>query len=71
MLDRFDAHQDILADLIRRADEVNLNATRFTSPITRLVRLSIGEALTRLVIHQRRPLQQALRLPTNADFPGA
>lgn len=69
VLQQFIDHQDDLAALIRRADGINLNRGKFSSPVSRLIRFSVGEALTMLVVHQRRHLQQARRLTQRPDFP--
>lgn len=56
--------QDRLLDVISKADGVNLNATRLTSPFSSLIRFTIGEALTVIVMHQLRHMQQIRRLLT-------
>lgn len=71
VLDRFLAHQAEIRDLLRRADGVNLNRVKLSSPVTRLLRLRIGEALTMLVRHQQRHLQQAQRVLERPGFPAA
>lgn len=68
-LDRFIAQQDELRTLLRAADGRALNRTKFASPATRLVRLTIGDALTMLVLHQQRHLGQALRVQQQPGFP--
>lgn len=70
-LDRFLAQQAELIDLIRRADGRNPNTGRFSSPLARFLRFSVGEALTMLVCHEQRHLGQAQRLTERADFPHA
>ena len=69
VLQQFIDHQDALAALIRQADGINLNRGKLSSPASRFVRFSVGEGLTVLVTHQRRHLQQALRLTGHPDFP--
>jgi hypothetical protein len=71
ILDRFLAHQQELRDLLRRADGVNLNRVKLSSPAVRLLRFRIGEALMMLVRHQQRHLQQALRVLERPGFPAA
>jgi len=68
-LEHYLEQQRDLKDLIRLAGGVNLNRTRFGSPITPLVRFSIGEGLTLMVVHQQRHLRQAERLSGRRDFP--
>lgn len=71
VLDRFLEQQDELYDLLREADEVDINDAKLTSPAMRLARFTVGEALTIIVAHERRHLQQALTLTRHADFPSA
>lgn len=67
--DQFLTHQDDFIDLLRRADGHNLNRPKLSSPASRLVRFSLGEALSVLVIHQRRHVDQAERLTQHPGFP--
>lgn len=55
----FAEQQETLYDLIRRADGLNLNGTKFASPASKLVRFTIGEGLWIMVSHQQRHLNQA------------
>ncbi len=70
VLQEFVDHQDELTALIRQADGIDLNRGKFASPASRLLRFSVGEGLTVLVVHQQRHLQQAQRLTEHPDFPG-
>ncbi len=69
VLDGFVNQQDELVQFIRRAGDVDLNRPRFGSPVTPLLRFSLGEALLLTVRHQERHLQQAERLRAHASFP--
>jgi uncharacterized damage-inducible protein DinB len=70
-VDRFLSQQEQVLGLIERADGKDLNRARVTSPMSRLVRLSLGEALTVVVRHEQRHLAQALRLTGRPDFPSS
>lgn len=70
VLQQFVDHQDTLTALIQKADGIDLNRGKFASPTSRLLRFSVGEGLTVLVVHQQRHLQQARRLAEHPDFPG-
>lgn len=61
--------QAAFVELIKQADPYNLNQIKITSPASRLVKLSIGEALTGLVAHERRHLLQAQNIQLNNEFP--
>ena len=69
IIDRFLAQQDDLRALLHEADGVNLNSGTFSSPLTRLVRFTVGEGLTVLVVHERRHLGQARRVTQLSAFP--
>lgn len=66
---RFLEQQQTLIDLIRQADGYDLNTFKLTSPITSLLKFSIGEALWMLVVHQQLHLQQANAVAQLAEFP--
>lgn len=58
-----------LSGLLCAADALDLNRNRVSSPVTPLLRFSIGECLTFLIYHQQRHLLQARRLTQSANFP--
>lgn len=60
--ERFQDQQEELLDLIEEARGVDLRRTRVTSPLSRLLTLTLGECLEMLVQHQRRHLYQARRV---------
>lgn len=66
---RFLAGQPTLEDLIGQAREVNLNTGKIRSPITNLLRFTIGESLCLNVEHHARHLQQAQELREVPGFP--
>jgi len=51
--------QDKLIQTVHHADGLDLSRIKVTSPVTRLVRLSLGQWLAGLAGHQRRHLWQA------------
>lgn len=69
VIDRFAAHQDTMMDLIRQADGLPLRTVKFPSPLSSLLRFSLGDGFWFLLAHQQRHLQQAERLAQHADFP--
>ena len=62
--------QSTLIELIERAEECDLNGGRFGSPVTRLLRFSLGEGLELMVRHQQRHRMQAQRVMKESAFPG-
>ena len=69
-MEQFIEHQTEFTQIIRRADGTDLNVTKISSPASRFIRLTVGEALTMLATHQQRHIQQARRLTEHPDFPG-
>ena len=67
--ERFLADQEVLAVLLADARNVDLQGAKITSPVTSLLRLTIGEALTLLVSHQERHLGQAETVRRDPGFP--
>ena len=67
----FLASHAVLLDLLQRADGFDLARPRFGSPLLSLLRLGPGDALTVLVRHEQRHLQQARRVRDAAGFPTA
>jgi len=68
---RFLQQQDNLTTLIRRADGYDLNRVKFPSPLTGLLRFSIGEGLTLLTVHLQRHVGQAQAMREAPGFPPA
>ena len=66
---RFLAMQDELIALIKRADGCDVNAVKFASPVSGLLRFSIGEGLSVLVVHEQRHLLQAQNIQLTTGFP--
>lgn len=66
---KFIEQQKSLLELIKLADHCDLNKARLSSPANRLIRFSVGEALTLLVVHEQRHLLQAQNIQLHADFP--
>ncbi len=60
-LEEFLTQQNRLRQAIGDADGLNLNRGKLPSPITGLIRFTLGDAFTILVTHQRRHLGQAQR----------
>lgn len=67
--DRFLADEEVLAGLLADARDVDLQGAKIKSPVTSLLRLTIGEALTLLVSHQERHLGQAEAVRRDPGFP--
>lgn len=60
-----------IAARIDTANGLDLGRIRVISPITPLVRLSLGMAFALLAVHERRHLDQARRVADAPDFPRA
>lgn len=70
-MQRYLDQQAELIGFVHAADEKNINTGTFPSPLTSLLRFTVGEALTMLTRHEQRHLAQAQRLTERTDFPRA
>ncbi len=68
---KFLAQQAELLTILEAADGLDLTRERVGSPVTRRLRLTLGEGLSMIVGHQRRHLEQARRVVEDAKFPHA
>lgn len=67
---RFLAAHQRLASLVERTKGLDLNVT-LRSPVTALMRYSLGDAYQVSIAHAKRHLRQARRVRENPDFPRA
>lgn len=58
-----------LSELMLASDGFDVNAVRIASPVTRLIRLNLGDTFMVLTLHAQRHLDQAERVTGNAGFP--
>lgn len=63
--------QDALTRRIRGADGLHLARVKVVSPVTPLLKLSVGQCFRLLAAHQRRHLWQAQRVRDAVGFPEA
>jgi len=63
--------QDQLVERLRGARGVDLRRVKVTSPVSRLVKISLGQVFPFVAAHERRHLWQARRLREDASFPVA
>lgn len=61
--------QDAYCELVHDADGLDLASLKLSSPVTRLVRLTLGQTFRFLAAHQRRHLWQARQVAANPRFP--
>ena len=69
ILERFLDEQKNVERLLSASEGVGLNRTKLSSPATKLLRLSIGEAFETIVLHERRHLRQARAVLEKSGFP--
>jgi DinB superfamily len=67
---RFLALQDDLIKRIHAANGLDLARIKVTSPATRLLRMTLGQAFAAVAVHQRRHLLQARNVRDSHQFPG-
>lgn len=69
VLEEFLARERELLRRIERARDLELRKTRLPSPLSRLIRINLGDALGILVEHARRHLGQMERVRARVGFP--
>ncbi|HYG78896.1 MAG TPA: DinB family protein [Pyrinomonadaceae bacterium] len=67
----FFALQDELLGCIRESNGINLKRAKVTSPVTKLLRLSLGQEFALLIAHEQRHLWQARQVRASPAFPPA
>ena len=58
----FFAHQDAIMKRVRQADGLDLARVRLVSPVSRWLRMSLGQSFALLAAHERRHLWQSARV---------
>lgn len=61
--------QNELLRLIKEANGINLARVKISSPVTRLIKLSLGQAFGLIATHERRHLWQARQVKGDPMFP--
>lgn len=67
----FFAAQNELLRLIMEANGINLARVKVASPVTKLIKLSLGQSFGLIITHNRRHLWQARQVRENPAFPTA
>ena len=70
VLDRFLKHIDTLIEYISFFRREDLDRTKISSPVSAIVTLSLRNAITLLVQHEYRHINQAIRIKKSGDFVG-
>jgi len=70
VLEAFLHGQRALVDLVDTASRFDLFHSRTSSPVTRLIRLNLGDCFAISIVHERRHLGQLERICANSAFPG-
>jgi hypothetical protein len=68
-IELYRATQDELARLLDEARGLSLNRTRMSSPVSRIIRMNLGDAFALWLAHDRRHLGQIQRLREHPGFP--
>src|SRR5687768_17576314 len=68
--DYIDLREELL-QIIESMKGVDLRRNKVTSPVSKLIRINLGDALMILVVHTQRHLQQIARVRAHPDFPKA
>ena len=62
--------EDLLL-LMESAGGIDLRRNKLTSPVSKLIRINLGDAFLILVVHTQRHLHQIARVRAHPDFPKA
>ena len=68
-MESFTKDQIALRYLIENADGLHLAKVKVVSPVSRLIRFSLGQCFRALIGHEKRHLLQINALTTHPDFP--
>lgn len=69
ILERFHKHLDSLLEFIASFSDVDLDKTRITSPPAPFFTYSLRSAVTLLIQHEHRHINQAIRVKSKEEFP--
>ncbi len=69
VVEAFCDRQQRVGELLEAARGIDLSAHTITSPVSRLIRFNLGDALLILVYHAERHLNQATRVTEHPEFP--
>lgn len=69
ILERFYKHLDTLLEYTNSCSRVDIDKIHITSPALKLVTFSLRRAITILMQHENRHLNQAIKVKTSKDFP--
>jgi hypothetical protein len=68
IIDRFHKHLDSLLEYIERFKDVDLDKTFIASPASGFITYSLRNAVTLLVQHEHRHINQAIRVKNSEEF---
>jgi len=68
ILDRFQKHQDTLLEYIASFKNTDPDRLHITSPVGRFITYSLRNAITILIQHQHRHINQAIRVKNDKEF---
>jgi hypothetical protein len=68
IIDRFHKHLDSLLDYIDGFKNIDLDRTYIASPVSAFITYSLRNAVTLLVQHEHRHINQAIRVKSREEF---
>lgn len=69
ILERFQKHLDTLLEYLAACKTINLDRTHITSPVSKFVTYSLRNAITILIQHLHRHINQAMKVKKHNGFP--
>jgi hypothetical protein len=69
VLDAFMARQATIMTFMRATAALDWTKLRFSSPVSKLIRVNLGDAFTIMTVHSQRHIKQMERVRDSAGFP--
>ena len=67
--DRFHKHLNTLLDYIAQCNKADIDKVHITSPVSKIVTYNLRRAITILMLHEHRHINQAIKIKAAKDFP--
>ena len=69
VLDAFLERQQVITTFMRASAALDWSKLRFSSPVSKLIRVNLGDAFTIMTVHAQRHIKQMERVRDQAGFP--
>lgn len=69
IMERFHKHLDTLLEYTAHCSRIDIDRVHITSPVSKIVTYSLRRAITLLIQHEHRHINQAIRVRSSKEFP--